>query len=148
MRRSILTAMWVAIGLMLGAATVPHQSDGWEFRRDTPDALSCRAVKRGATVNIQLVRNRDNQLVLVAGHPDWSNGTDPFPVRLTIDGGAPVTLSGLPLGRVVFMRIENDAVLQRLKGARTLDLSMGGRQFRADIAGLGAAFDAIAICPG
>ena len=129
----------------LGAPTIAPTP--WEFRSPAPDAPLCGAMKRGDTVDTQLLRNRAGKLILIAGHPGWNHAGDPIPVILSIDGGQPVTLSGFPLGNVIPVLVEDVRLGARIKAAHTIDWGLPWGHFTADVDGLGQAFDKLAICP-
>lgn len=131
-------------------ASAPHATGvvGWELRSPSPGAPPCRAVKLGSAVDTQLLRNRDGHLVLIAGHGDWAHDPHgPTDATLSIDDGPAIAVSGVPIGPI-FMTLIADEQLAQLRNARAIRWHLPWGEFTADVSGLGAAFDAIGICPG
>src|SRR5437899_250925 len=90
------TTILATFALLIGAAApaASEQSRGWILRSPSPGAPPCRAVKFGDEVDTQLLRNRDNLLLLTVGHPGWEHNGDPDSVEasLSIDDSAPVSV--------------------------------------------------------
>lgn len=126
----------------LGKADAP----GWVLRSPTPDAPPCRAVRLGATVDTQLLRSRDGHLVLSAGHGDWEHSGGALQASFSFDDGGPMTVTGYPVGPIFLVSVTDDQLVQ-LRNAHLLHWHLPWGDFTADVQGLGAAFDAIGVCP-
>ena len=148
-----ISALVMILGSALGLGTPLSASPllppiEWELRSPTPGAPPCRAVKFGPAIDTQLLRNRAGDLILVAGHGDWSHDGDPFALTISADGAPPMRLTGYPIGPTIFVLVEDDALEKQIKAAHTLDWRLPWGQFRAEVEGLGKAFDALTVCPG
>jgi hypothetical protein len=148
---SISVAPLSAIAMMLGAAlgpgTAPAPETEWVLASLTPGDPPCQAIKRGDTVDTQLVRNRVGNLILVAGHPGWSHGTGDLQVTVSIDGGPQVPLTGTTLGPVLLVEVKDKGLEKQFRDAHSLDWNLPWGHFKADVDGLGQAFDGLKDCP-
>lgn len=146
----------VVFVLLFGTLNLAAAQDGqaWIFRGvgmdeiPAPGVRPCRALWEGRTVNTRLLRARDGTMVLIASWPTWDRTGHPISGTLAVDGGEPVVISGASIGPLFLMRVDDDALYQRLREARLLQWSLPWGEFSTEISGLGAAFDAIDVCPG
>jgi hypothetical protein len=120
---------------------------GWLLRSSSPGSPPCRAVKLGITVDTQLLRSRDGKLVLIAGHGDWDHNGGPVRASIAIDGAAAVAVTGYGVGPTFFVAVP-EPQMALLRSAHTVLWHLPWGDFTADVDGLGAAFDAIGVCPG
>jgi CHASE2 domain-containing sensor protein len=151
MHRSAALAVILMAASMPAAFAAPEPAK-WEFKPSVPGGPLCRAVKLDADVSAyvdtMLLRNRAGDMVLMAGHSTWRLTDGQATVTLSADGASPVELQGYIVDRIVLVLISDRALLQKVKDAKKLDWRFPWGDFSADVAGLGAAFDAIPICPG
>jgi hypothetical protein len=108
--------------------------------------LPCTARNPGDQVDTILMLNNRGQLVLVGGHSDWATWGGQVDLQLAIDGGPPVQLSADTVQNLILTSIEDPALLQRLRSAKTLDWTIPTGHVRGDVTGLGVALDAVAKC--
>jgi len=152
--RAVVAALVAAVAA--AGPAVGQKTGAWNFGLPTdPPGKTCGAALRGDQagtnlVNTRLMRNKQDQMILIAARSDWEN-YDPVTAKLSINGAAPVDLHAMTLGPMVLVNIEDAALEAKLKAALTLDWTMpwGGPQgsvFHADVAGLGAAYDRLDIC--
>jgi len=141
---SIMTAILAAAGL--GAPDAPPSQ--WELGSMVPGGPLCRGMKSGDAIDIQIVRNKIDHLLLIAGHPDWDHKGGPIHVTISVDGGPPVPLDGFVIGPIVLVEVADDALTKQLKAAHAVRWDLPWGQFTATIDGLGKALDSIAYCPG
>lgn len=151
MRMSRFGAAAALLGTLLIA---PAQADderqaapNWQFRSIDPNGNPCRAVKSGAGVDTQLVRNNKDKMVLIAGRPDWDLPLEPAKLTLAIDDKQAVEMLGHPIGPVVLVEIDDDAQARQLRSATTLKWHFPWGDYSASVAGLGAAYDKLIVCP-
>lgn len=128
------------------AQPVLAESSGWELRSPTIGAPPCRAVKSGEAVNVQLLRNRNDDLVLIASRSDWEHGGGALQASLSIDDGEPLAIVGYPIGPV-FLTLIGGENLERLKNAKSLNWSLPWGEYSAEVEGIEVAFSAIGVCP-
>jgi hypothetical protein len=121
---------------------------GWSFVDRLPgmDGPVCHARIDGSQVDTMLIVNNDGLPVLIAGRRDWSGMSGEADAALAVDGGAPARLHVFMVNNLVVALIEDDALRQRLRAARTLDWTLPFGRFHAEVTGLGLALDAVAAC--
>ncbi|HYD11980.1 MAG TPA: hypothetical protein VEC11_03955 [Allosphingosinicella sp.] len=107
---------------------------------------TCMARSSGPDANMRLLLNESGVPVLIAARPDWRNESREAEVGLSIDGAAPARLQGFILANLVLVKIEDGALLQRLRGASAIEWTFPFGRFRVNIAGFGAALDALRAC--
>lgn len=82
----------------------------------------------------------------MAGRPDWKFDPEKVSARLSIDGAASMTLEGNALLNLVLFPVKDGALRDSLRAARTLDWRLPWGDYHAEVAGLGAALDAVRRC--
>jgi hypothetical protein len=107
---------------------------------------ACSARVPGDQIDTIMLLNRDGQLVLVGGHPDWATWGETVPLALSVDGAAPVHLTADAVNNLIVILVKDPDLLQRLRTARSLTWTIPTGEVRGDVTGLGAALDAIAAC--
>jgi hypothetical protein len=141
--RRLLIALGAAAALAPMARAEPA---GWQFR--SMGGVVCRAVLRGDTIDTQLMRSGEGGLVLVAGFPGQLLPVGDTKLTLAIDGGAASDMTGQAIGGIVLVVPLDAAQAAQIKAAQTLKWHFPWGDFTAAVTGLGAAFDAIAVCRG
>jgi len=119
----------------------------WMLQRRLPGmpGLVCTIRTEGPEANTTILLNNDRRPVLIIGRGDWSGHMGEARATLSIDGGRPIRLEAAMLQSIVLVLIE-PALLDRLRAAQTLDWTLPFGRFRANVAGLGTAFDALSGC--
>jgi hypothetical protein len=150
--RALFTAL-VLVCALLGPAAARIRPDGSFALRGmdeipAPGERPCRAIRHGETVNTRLLRSNADRMVLIASWHTWSRTEYPVSGSFAIDGGQPVAVIGYSIGPLFMVRIDDPLLHQALRDARTLTWRLPWGDFTADVTGLGAAFDALAPCPG
>lgn len=143
-------ASLAALGFAAGPAAAQQPvagAPGWLLfdHLQGVEGRSCMARTNGPEADTMLIFNNDNVPVLIAGRPDWDHGGE-AEVTLSIDGEAPVTLHGGMALNLVLTLVAEAPLLQRLRVAHTLDWTFPFGRFRANVAGLGIALDAVRAC--
>lgn len=138
------------------AAQPPEAQDGqpiagagsWVLQRRLPGmpGLVCTIRTEGPEANITILLNNDRRPVLIIGRGDWSGHMGEARATLSIDGGGPIQLEAAMLQSIVLVGPIEAALLERLRGAQTLDWTLPFGRFRANVSGLGTAFDALSAC--
>ncbi|MGH6955301.1 MAG: hypothetical protein ACREEW_01395 [Caulobacteraceae bacterium] len=106
----------------------------------------CSARIKGDQIDTMLLLNRDGQLVLMGGHPDWATWGKSVPLQLSIDGATPVRLTADTVRNLIMVLVKDPNLLRRLRGARSVDWITPTRRVRGDVTGLGVALDAVSAC--
>ncbi len=144
--RSVLVGSIALLASVFPTSLVTADENGWQIR--SVQDVACRAVLRGDVVDTQLLRNRDNKMVLIVGNPRWNQWTAAEKATLEIDGGAPIDVNVSYLGPIVLVLIDGDEMTGALKRAASIKWHFTWGEFTAGVTGLGAAYDAISVCPG
>ncbi len=144
----------MALGLLLlvtpglagsqGAEQPIANAGGW--RLSSVPRSGCFARLQGDQVDTLLAVNRDGKMVVGAGRPEWKLPSGEERVTLQVDNTAPVQLQGNPVGNIVLVLITDTAMTNDLRKAQRLAWTLPTGQVRANVAGLGVAFDAIRAC--
>lgn len=123
-------------------------AENWALIRQLPGipGRACAIRAEGPEANTTIVLNNDRKPLLVVGRGDWSGLQGEAEASLSIDGQAPVTVSAGMAHNLVLVLVTDEALLQSLRGARTLDWTFPFGRFRAGVAGLGVALDALLRC--
>ena len=93
-----------------------------------------------------LMRNRDGEIILVAGRGDWANPTGQTKITLQLDDAPPQELDASVFDNLVLSAIKDAALSDRLMHAGRLRWHLPWGDFRADIAGLSVAAEALRAC--
>ena len=152
----------VAMAVLSPAATAQAQGNGspakaeqpipgagtWVLQQRLPGIPGrvCTVRAAGPEANTTIVLNDDRRPVLIVARPDWSGLSGQADVSLAIDGAAPVTVSASMVHNLVLVLVSDDQLLQRLRGAETLDWTFPFGRYRAGVTGLGAALDTLTAC--
>jgi hypothetical protein len=142
-------ARWLsAVGFFFALATGANADAArpWVFR--SLGGVVCRAFLPGESVDTQLLRSRDGKLVLIAGFPGKFLPLGDTALTLAIDDAPAAQMTGSAIGGIVLVNPLDDAQASQIAAARTLRWHFPWGDYRADVDGLGAAFDKIAVCPG
>ena len=120
----------------------------WALVRRLPGVpgLVCTIRSEGPEANTTILLNNEGRPVLMIGRGDWKDLRGDAQVSLSIDGGPPVALDAMMVHNLVIVGPLDTPLLQRLSGAGTLEWSLPFGGFRAHVAGLGTALDALAAC--
>jgi hypothetical protein len=140
--RGLSVAFGVAAALAPMARAEPA---AWQLR--SMSGVVCRAVLQGDNIDTQLLRSGEGGLVLIAGFPGQFLPIGDTKLTLAIDDGAAADMTGQAIGGIVLVPLDA-AQAARVKAAQTLKWHFPWGDFTAAVTGLGAAFDAIAVCPG
>jgi hypothetical protein len=105
----------------------------------------CLARTTGPDVNTSLTINNVGVPVLITARAGWShNGR--VTATVSIDGEAPRPVEAEAVINLVMVLLPDQALLQRLRRARTLDWTFPFGKYRAGVADLGTALDALTAC--
>lgn len=147
-----------AVARCAGAPTLSEQVEtppqpiagagGWTLLTQLPGLAtrSCEARIPGDQIDTILLRNKDGRMVLMGGHWDWATWGGEVPLQLSIDGAAPVSLTAQTVNNLIAVLVNDPALEQRLRTARSLEWTIPTGRVRGDVTGLGVAFDAVAAC--
>ncbi len=120
----------------------------WSLLRRLPGVpgLVCVVRSEGPETNTSLVLNDDRLPILMLGRRDWSGLSGDAQVSLSIDGAPAFDVEAGMMHNLVIVGPLDAALVQRLAGARTVDWTLPFGRFRAGVAGLGAALEALRAC--
>lgn len=130
-------------------ASLPIPNAGnWQLQQRLPGmpGLVCTIRSAGAQANTTILLNNDRRFVLILARPEWSGLGGRAQVSLSVDEGAPVDLEASMVHNLVLVSLEDEALVQRLRGAEALDWTLPFGRVRSDVTGLGAALDALTAC--
>jgi hypothetical protein len=67
----------------------------WTLTTQMPGVTerACSSRAAGDQIDVILLLNKDHQLVLMGGHPDWATWGGQVPLELSIDGGPPTKMT-------------------------------------------------------
>ncbi len=153
MNTRTLFVVFALVFALSGFAAAKDPSE-WVFRGvgmdeiPAPSERPCRAIRHGDGVNTRLMRNRQGQMVLIASWHTWDHTGYPISGTLSVDDAPPVEVTGHGIGPLFMALIAEEALSARVRAAHTLRWHLPWGEFTADVEGLGAAFDAIDVCPG
>jgi hypothetical protein len=141
----------VGSGAVVTAADQPQaiaSAGRWEMQDHLPgvSGRKCTARIKGDQVDTMLMLNKAGTPLLVVGRPDWAELLGDAEAGLAIDGAAPDAVKASLFNNLVMTLVTDDALLQRLRRANTLDWSLPFGHFHATVTGLGVAIDALAVC--
>jgi hypothetical protein len=121
---------------------------GWTLALTLPGTpgRACMARIPGDQIDTMLLLNNDNDLLLIGGHNDWATWGGDVPLTLAIDGGAPVTLTAGTVNNLILVLVKDLGLVDRLRAAKVLDWTIPSGHVRGNVAGLGAALDAVKKC--
>lgn len=135
----------IAAASVFIAFSLPAWGGGWAHLPN--EGGSCAARHAGNKVDTLMMLNRDGQLLLFAGHPDWKLGySGPKKASLRIDGGKAEHLKGNPLGSLFMVLIKSDTTVARLKHAKSLTWHLPSGTYHADVAEFGQALSWVRKC--
>jgi hypothetical protein len=131
------------------AAPLPIPGGGaWKLDQTLPglQQKACSARNTGKQIDTILMLNDKNELLLIGGHPDWATWGGDVPLELSIDGAAPITFQAGTVENLILVRVTDPAVVQKLRDAKALDWTIPSGRVHGEVAGLGAALDAVVKC--
>lgn len=127
------------------AFSLPALAGTWMHLQNEGD--SCAARRAGTKVDTLMMLNRDGQLILIAGHPNWNlKYSGPREVSLLIGNQKVKHLKGYPFRSLFMVLIKNNATVTRLEHAKRLTWNLPFGTYHANIAGLGKALSWIREC--
>jgi hypothetical protein len=126
------------------ARPIPIPGDGDWALTIVPNG-GCYARLAGREVDTMVMVNRYGNPVLSIGRPDWHLGTSDIVVALRLDMGPVHKLTVSPIDTIVLVAIEND-LREVVLNARSMTWTLPNGSFRANVAGLGKAFQAVIPC--
>lgn len=145
----------IALTTAFGFAAAPAQAQqpvpnapAWQLseQMEGVPGRSCTARSSGPDANTRLLLNEADIPVLIAARPDWRNDSREAEVGLAIDGAGAVRVQGYILMNLVLVKLDDPALLRRLRGARMIEWTFPFGRFRANVEGLGTAIDALRAC--
>jgi len=147
----VVASILVSSGVVAAAAGQPQATASagtWEIQDHLPGVpgRKCTARIKGDQVDTMLMLNNVGSPLLVAGRPDWAELLGDAEAGLAIDGAPPEAVKASLFNNLVMTLVTDDALLQRLRRANTLDWSLPFGHFHAMVSGLGVALDALAVC--
>lgn len=110
------------------------------------EGRACMVRTSGPEADTMLTLNNIGVPLLIAGWADQHHEGGEVQASLSVDGTAPVQLQASVALNLVIMSVEDGALLQRLRTARTIDWTFPFGRFRANVAGFGTALDALRAC--
>jgi hypothetical protein len=140
----LLASAGVALAQTPGPETPIPGAGGWKLTA-VPQA-GCFARVQGAEVDTMLTVNRNGQMALGAGRPDWNIPSGDATVSLQIDSAKPVQLDASPVGNFFLVLITDNRTANALRKAHSLTWALPSGRYTADVTGLGAAFSAVRAC--
>jgi hypothetical protein len=108
--------------------------------------IVCTIRSEGPEANTTVVLNNDRRPVLFVGRGDWSGLRGDARVSISIDGASPIEVDAMLVNNVVIIGRLDAELLRRVGGAQMLEWAFPFGRFRARVAGLAAAMDALAAC--
>jgi len=127
----------------------PQRIDGagdWTLLDSLPGADHCSLRLNGAEVDTMLIRNKLGSLILMAGRSDWAFPAGAAKVTLQIDDAPPQDIDASVFNNLVFVPVKDRTTEEQLMHADHLRWHLPWGDFRAHIAGLNAAIDALRSC--
>jgi hypothetical protein len=106
----------------------------------------CEARIAGDQIDTIMILNDRGDLVLMGGHTDWATWGGDVSLQLSIDGARPVSITASTLNNLILALVKDPELVQRLRAAKTLEWTIPTGHVRGDVAGLGAAMDAVKAC--
>lgn len=117
----------------------------WAHLENVFGGTACAARLTGSQVDTMLMLNQNGQLILVAGHADWS-ASGPEKVSLRIDDFELDHLQANAFNNLVLLLISDKAVLKRLMAARDLYWTLPSGRYHAAVLGLGNEVEWVRQC--
>ena len=120
----------------------------WRMEASLPGVRTpaCTARIAGDEIDTMVTLNNKGDLLIIGGHSNWASWGGDVPLALIVDGGPPVTLRASTVQNLILVRIEDPALVNRLRSAKVLDWKIPTGQFRGEVAGFGTALDAVSAC--
>jgi hypothetical protein len=148
MRRWLAIVGAAMLGVALQAAGAAHAQSAslgrWQVVPVPESPGSCSARLNGADIDLIVLINKNDKLVLVAGHRSW-NAMGSVATTMAIDGGRPGKLAADGVGPL-YMALIDDTRTAALRKAQTVDWTLPSGRFHVSVEGLGAAMDAVRTC--
>lgn len=148
-----VTAFASALGLALAPTASPAQqpvpgATRWLLFDHLPgvEGRACMVRTNGPEADTMLAFNNVGVPLLIAGWADLYHDGGEVEAGLSVDGAAPARLRASVALNLVITSVEDAALLQRLRGARTLDWTFPFGRYRANVEGFGIALDALRAC--
>lgn len=143
----------LTLGLPMAAHAQSHAIDpkapnGWQMLDSLPtyNKLPCTARMGGAEINVNLSLNNDGIPFLVLARPDWRDLRGDAVAKVSVDGAAaddqPVTM----IGNLVLALVRDPALVQKLRGGRSVAWTLPIGRFEGRIDGFDGALTAVTAC--
>ena len=129
-------------------ATAIIGAGGWQLYQSMPGVPGdkCSARIAGDQIDTLMLLGKDGRLVLIGGHNNWAAWPGGVPLQLRIDNYLAVQLTAHWLGGMIVVSVTDPSLVERLRGANTLDWTTPTGHVRGGVLGLGIALDAMKKC--
>jgi hypothetical protein len=125
---------------------IPDAGD-WKLVTNLPGAPGmCSARINGREADTVMLLSREGTLVFGPAHPEWASWAGESAVTVSLDGAPADTVKAFSVTNLVLTKVDDKALLARLRKARTLDWTLPNGRFHTDVAGLGVALDRVTAC--
>lgn len=119
--------------------TVP---DGWEA---LDNVGGCAARLKGDEVDTWVSINNSDQVLLIAGRPDWNSWGQEVKLTLQIDSQAPRSFTASKWNNLVLLLLFDDKDVAALRKASSLRWHLPSGDYYAKVHDVGSALDAAAL---
>jgi hypothetical protein len=119
---------------------------GWFMTERLSESGGCGARLPGNEIDTLLLLNKDDEIILAGGRPNWQIPPGQHEVSLQIDEAPPMTGSATAFGSLVMIRVQDKAMERRLLRAATLRWHFPKGDYRAAVHDIAAVVDALRAC--
>ena len=144
MRIASFLLFLLAAAPALAGTPIPNAGD-WMVVKN-PSGCWVEVDSGNSNVQTKIILAMGGTPMLVAGRPDWNHNDNDTTFTLQIDDGPAEPVRGGAMGNMILVGIDQPERLERLRSARKIAWQLPWGNFHADVAGLGAALDALKEC--
>ncbi len=119
---------------------------GWFMTERLSETGGCGARLPGDEIDTLLLLNKDREIILAGGRPNWQIPHGQYEVTLQIDDAPPTTGSATAFGNLVMVRVQDKAMERRLLQARALRWHLPKGEYRAAVHDIAAVVDTLRAC--
>jgi hypothetical protein len=146
----------MAIGIAHAAATQAEASGaapqgwyqsklGWFMTEKLSETGGCGARLAGSEIDTLLLLNKDGEIILAGGKPNWQIPSGQHEVSLQIDD-ASMTGTATTFGSLVMIRVQDKAMERRLLEAKVLIWRLPKGDYHAAVHDVAAVVDDLRAC--